>query len=321
MVFLYPKCLPWAGKVLVDDVWSGGKGGINPETGKEYPLMSYAISKGLYHPRCRDNHSTYFPKITKADDTWTKEELKAVGLRAKQEARQQYAERQTKKYERLAKHSLDEENQRLYAAREKQWRNVRFKTGGLSSKEYAESKRPLANFRTVPEDQVVGILRKDSEEWIKNLSKEEYRAIRKYTYNSGDKKPNRFFERLNAMLRGDLPEDERLREYANTISRAIKKNKLQHDIICYRNLDINIYKDFDIGDILEEDQFISTSVVKSSALSKPYKVTLYVPKGSSCAYIESISKFPKQNELLLDKGCKFKVLSKKEKESELEVIP
>lgn len=102
-----PKCLPWAGKVLVDDVWSGGKGGINPETGKEYPLMSYAISKGLYHPRCRDNHSTYFPKLTKADDTWTKEELEAVGLRTKQEARQQYAERQVKKYERLAKYSLD----------------------------------------------------------------------------------------------------------------------------------------------------------------------------------------------------------------------
>lgn len=66
----------------------------------------------------------------------------------------------------------------------------------------------------MPEKQIVGILRKDSEEWIKNLSKEEYRAIRKYTYNSGDKKPNRFFERLNAMLRGDLPEDEKLREYA-----------------------------------------------------------------------------------------------------------
>lgn len=317
-----PKCLPFCGKVLIDDVWSGGsKDGVDPETGKKYPTMSYAISQGLYHPRCKDSHATYFPGISSADDTWTKKELENVGLRAKQEARQQHAERQAEKFGRLAKYSLDEENQNLYTSREKQWRNVRFKTGGLSSKKYAESKRPLANFRAVPENQATKILMKDSEEWIKGLTKEERRAIRKYTYNSGDKKPNRFFERLNAMLRGDLPEDERLREYANTISKAIKKNKLQHDIICYRNLDINIYKDFDKGDILEEAQFISTSVVESSALSKPYKVTLYVPKGSSCAYIESISKFPKQNELLLDKGCKFKVLSKKEKEIELEVIP
>ena len=92
-------------------------------------------------------------------------------------------------------------------------------------------------------------------------------------------------------------------------------------IICYRNLDINLYRDYDVNDIFIEDQFISTSVVKSAALDKPYKVTIYVPKGSLCAYIESISKFPKQRELLLDKGNKYRVLSKKENEIELEVIP
>lgn len=45
-----PKCLPFCGKVLIDDVWSGGpEDGVDPETGKKYPLMSYAISCGLYH--------------------------------------------------------------------------------------------------------------------------------------------------------------------------------------------------------------------------------------------------------------------------------
>lgn len=298
---------------MVDDVWSGGKGGINPETGKEYPLMSYAISKGLYHPRCRDNHSTYFPKLTK-------EELKAVGLRTKQEARQQYAERQTKKYERLAKHSLDEENQRLYAAREKQWRNVRFKTGGLSSKEYAESKRPLANFRTVPEDQVVGILRKDSEEWIKNLSKEECRAIRKYTYNPGDKKPDRFFERLNAMLRGDLPEDEKLREYAEIISRALKKNRLRHDVIAYRGTEIDPTEGVKIGGLFKAKQFYSTSVLEKRSFGCKYKLEIYVKKGAKAAYIERISVYKNQKELLLDKDCTYKVLSKRRNVIVIEVI-
>lgn len=57
-----PKCLPFCGKVLIDDVWSGGRSdGIDPETGKKYPTMSYAISQGLYHPRCKDSHTTYFP--------------------------------------------------------------------------------------------------------------------------------------------------------------------------------------------------------------------------------------------------------------------
>lgn len=39
-----PKCLPFVGKVLIDDVWSGGSSRDGP-----YPLMSTAIAAGLYH--------------------------------------------------------------------------------------------------------------------------------------------------------------------------------------------------------------------------------------------------------------------------------
>ena len=120
-----PKCLPFVGKVLIDDVWSGGsKDGVDPETGKKYPLMSKAIEYGLYHPRCKDSHTTYFPGISTADDTWTEEELEAIGLANKEEARQQYAARQAEKYERLAKFSLDSENQDKYQKKADQWKSI-----------------------------------------------------------------------------------------------------------------------------------------------------------------------------------------------------
>lgn len=120
-----PKCLPFCGKVLIDDVWSGGpKDGVDPETGKKYPLMSKAIEHGLYHPRCKDSHTTYFPGISTADDTWTEEELEAIGQNYEAEQRKQYAERQEDKYGRLAKYSLDEENQRNYKQKERHWKNV-----------------------------------------------------------------------------------------------------------------------------------------------------------------------------------------------------
>ena len=117
-----PKCLPFCGKVLIDDVWSGGKAGD-----RKYPLMSYAISQGLYHPRCKDTHTTYFPGISTADDTWTKEELEKIGLENEEEAKQQYAERQTEKYERMANYSLDEEDKRRYKGKAEDWasRSVR----------------------------------------------------------------------------------------------------------------------------------------------------------------------------------------------------
>lgn len=120
-----PKCLPFVGKVLIDDVWSGGrKDGLDPNTGKRYPLMSKDIEYGLYHPRCKDSHTTYFPGISTADDTWTKEELKAIEQDYAREQKKQYAKRQEEKYGRLAEYSLDEGNKKRYTAKEKQWEEV-----------------------------------------------------------------------------------------------------------------------------------------------------------------------------------------------------
>ena len=121
-----PKCLPFVGKVLIDDVWSGGKKVDGP-----YPLMSTAIAAGLYHPRCKDSHTTYFPGISTADDTWTEKELEAVGQANKQEAGQQYASRQAERYGRLAKYSLDEDNKKQYGQKAKEWQDIQFKTGGM----------------------------------------------------------------------------------------------------------------------------------------------------------------------------------------------
>lgn len=114
-----PKCLPFCGKVLIDDVWSGGS-----SKDGDYPLMSHAIERGLYHPRCRDVHTTYFPGISTADDKWTEKELRDIGINAKKEARQRYAERQCQKYGRLSRHSLDKENQKRYAEKEKAWKEI-----------------------------------------------------------------------------------------------------------------------------------------------------------------------------------------------------
>lgn len=111
-----PKCLPFVGKIMIDDVWSGG----SRKDGK-YPLMSSAVAAGLYHPRCKDSHTTYFPGITKADPKYNKQELSDLEAQAQQEAKQQYAARQEKKFERMADFSLDPENQQKYKAKQKEW--------------------------------------------------------------------------------------------------------------------------------------------------------------------------------------------------------
>ena len=111
-----PKCLPFVGKILIDDVWSGGSAKDGP-----YPLMSTAIEAGLYHPRCRDSHTTYFPGLEDLDNEYSKKDIEDVEEQNRKEARQQYAERQEKKYNRLASFSLDPENKSKYRAKEKEW--------------------------------------------------------------------------------------------------------------------------------------------------------------------------------------------------------
>ena len=311
-----PKCLPFVGKILIDDVWSGGS-----SKDGSYPLMSSAMAAGLYHPNCKDSHTTYFPGIsTPPDDKFSKKEIKQVEEDYKDDQKQQYAQRQEEKFGRLANYSLDPMNKKAYAARQDQWKHVRMRTGNKSSQEYAESKRALANFMALPQNRVVDVLRKESASWIESLSGKEKHAIEKYTYNSGDRKPDRFFERLNGMLRGDMPKDEKLEEYADTISAALKKNVLQQDVIAYRGMDIDPSNNIPINGLYRGKQFFSTSVIENRSFDSKYKIIIYVKKGSKAAYIEKLSHYTKQRELLLDKDCIYRVLSRKENVIELEVI-
>ena len=124
-----PKCLPFVGKVMIDDVWSNGpKDGKSPITGKQYPLISSAIAAGLYHPRCRDSHTTYFEGIsTPPDGKFSKKELNDLAEQNQKEVYQQFSERQTEKYERLAKYSLDQENKERYSEKAEEWDDQAYK--------------------------------------------------------------------------------------------------------------------------------------------------------------------------------------------------
>lgn len=123
-----PLCAPWCGKVLIDDVWSGGK----PD-GK-HPLMSTAIEKGLYHPRCKDVHTTYFPGISTADDPYDRKEQEELVEDYNQEQKQSYYERQAEQCERIGKYSLDSDNKRMYEERSKQWKKKIDSNGEIQDK-------------------------------------------------------------------------------------------------------------------------------------------------------------------------------------------
>lgn len=188
-----PKCLPFCGKVLIDDVWSGGS-----SRDGNYPLMSHAINRGLYHPRCKDTHTTYFPGISTADDTWTQKELEKISILAKEETRQQYAKRQKEKFKRLAKYSLDEEDQSRYKKKEAEWTDVEknHRSGIMKlekTKEVTELKeiRSLGKINLEPLEKEFGKIQTDdiivTEERLKHIKTrhpEDYELFEKFGADS-----------------------------------------------------------------------------------------------------------------------------------------
>jgi hypothetical protein len=116
------KCLPFIGKILVDDVYSGGTKEEARRLG--YPLLSEAIRQGLYHPRCRDIHTTYFPELDEPPKPLTKKQKEEVVEKAEKRKKESYERRQAEKYKRMSRHSLDKENKQKYKAKQKQWQGA-----------------------------------------------------------------------------------------------------------------------------------------------------------------------------------------------------
>lgn len=166
------KCVKHQGRIYIDDVWSGG-------TSKDgnYPLISSAMAAGLYHPRCKDTHTTYFEGITSEPTPPTKaEQQKAVETYNLQQ-KQRYNERQIKKYKNLEAGSLDKDNQDKYKARRMQWQQIQRElvdnNSDIISRNYEREKIERYNFN-IDESQNKMIY-KETNINVKYVNSSEYR--------------------------------------------------------------------------------------------------------------------------------------------------
>ena len=111
-----PDCAKYIGKVFIDDVYSNGK-----KSDGNYPLLSTAIMNGLFHPRCKDSTSTYYPELDDLDAPLSEDEIKELDRQRGIEEKQQYAQRQAERFDRRAEYSLDEDNKRIVQTRADEW--------------------------------------------------------------------------------------------------------------------------------------------------------------------------------------------------------
>lgn len=111
-----PTCLPWQGKVYINDVFMdfNGKKGVSwgiSRNGREYMLLSYAVQNGLFHPNCRHHLGIYSEGITKIPPPLDKE---TVNRNYALEQQQRAMERQIRRLKRLESGTLEEEKKKQY---------------------------------------------------------------------------------------------------------------------------------------------------------------------------------------------------------------
>lgn len=115
-------CIPWQGKVLIDDVYSGGS-----RKDGNYPLVSEAMDQGLFHPNCRHGISTYFggkDDVSDIDASYENGKDGSESDAAYQED-MNYINRKIREYTRLEAGSLDENNVATYKKKKEQWIKVK----------------------------------------------------------------------------------------------------------------------------------------------------------------------------------------------------
>lgn len=143
-----PDCAKYIGKVFIDDVYSNGK-----KSDENYPLLSTAIKNGLFHPRCKDSTSTYYPELDDLDAPLSEDEIKELDRQRGIEEKQQYAQRQAERFDRRAEYSLDKDNKRIAQTRADEWHD-RANTLEEKTKQFSLNTNEQKYYRPVFEEDI-----------------------------------------------------------------------------------------------------------------------------------------------------------------------
>lgn len=320
-----PLCMPFEGKVLIDDVWSGGTSKDGP-----YPLMSSAMAAGLYHPNCKDKHSTYFEGISPKPESRYYEEKPVIKERQLIENKLNHAKRQAKSYNRLAKNSLDAENQETYRARATEWRdkvkeyreqlNSFEESNGLELKGIELQSKPEYNYVNVEGD-VLKRIKASSDRWFKKLTGTQQKSIEDITGSE-------YHRQLNRMLYDSeyIPNNKEILEnMANILDSSLSKFELEDSIVAYRGMSIEEFDNLTSGNEFKEFKHLSIDERVANNFGKNYNdegivVKFYLPKGTNGAFIGDYSQFHNEQEFILNRNTKYEYIMKSKNQVEVYIL-
>ena len=199
-----PKCEPWQGKILIDDVFSHPSKEYIEKYRDKYKTVSEAIEKGLLHPNCRHALITYFEGITRLPVVPDgKEAIKTYEAEQKQRA----YERAIRKQKRIEAGSVDAKNVNDAA---KTVKELEYQLTNHLYKNKQLRRAPQREIDKIPIDKVSGSDKIIDRKWLKanfSTQKKYDRHIEKHLSEYGDITPEDYLNTARDLLSAPLSND------------------------------------------------------------------------------------------------------------------
>ena len=218
-------CRPFERKVLIDDVYSGGK----PDDG-DYMLLSEAMKLGLFHPRCRHGLGTYYPELEDIN-RYNNEENDVSDYGRYNRA---HIENMVQRYKRLTIGSVDPENVARYQAKLREWERKKEALDNLA--------KPLditenGKYEVLPYDNETDYKAAIREEYLnQNISSEDNATI--WAKDGGYIQNSVGYSEINSWLRGlsEEPPEGKYQKTMRILERLTRSFKLRKNYVGFRKV-------------------------------------------------------------------------------------
>lgn len=159
-------------------------------------------------------------------------------------------------------------------------------------------------YKQLRDEEIVGGLISYSEEYYQDINY----YLRESKYADNDEEYQKF-----------------IKELTNNIDNSMSKFDLEDDIVVYKGTKFEYYKTLKVGATFEMKEFNSTSLLKNVAntfkdKNDGYCLEIRVPSKTKCVYLGNNSANVGESELLLNRGLKYKVISKDDNKMILDIV-
>lgn len=164
---------------------------------------------------------------------------------------------------------------------------------------------------------------------IRGVNEKEKQALKAYTL-AGSYPLNDFLRNGTSVEKGKwsnatpLRTNEDVKEAVQEIDSAMERASLDKETTVFRGVNNDVWKmiteGLEVGGVIQDKGFVSTSLKKLTSSSLTHFMKIVVPKGAKAIPLEGLVPNRSAGEILLNRGTRFRVVSKTKTNMVLEVI-